>query len=236
MEIPNIQELATEKTDSTTISYFLLRQLIGILGILLPFALIIFGGRLQPSLSHYYYSFSHTIFIGTLAALSTFLVTYKGEYRIENWLANIAGFCAAGVAIFPTNVKGFIGAKFISLPISAESSHLSNALHYGFATALFICFALFCAVVFQKPDKNEIVDDKKRRRNRIYRICAYIMIFSILAIAFLSIFKNLDFPYSTLIFESTTLLPFGISWLLKGSYNWTHSRYDIIKILIKPLR
>ena len=39
MEIPTVKELVTEKTDSTTISYFLLRQLIGILGILLPFAL-----------------------------------------------------------------------------------------------------------------------------------------------------------------------------------------------------
>ncbi|MFC6268471.1 hypothetical protein [Frigoriflavimonas asaccharolytica] len=101
MEIPTIHELATEKTDSTTISYFKLRQLIGLLGIFLPFALVIFGGRLQPSLSHYYYSFSHTFFVGTLAALSTFLITYKGVYRLEDWLANIAGFCAAGVAIFP---------------------------------------------------------------------------------------------------------------------------------------
>ena len=236
MEIPTIKELRTEKTDSTTISYFLLRQLIGILGILLPFALIIFGGRLQPSLSHYYYSFSHTIFIGTLAALSTFLITYKGNFRLENWLANIAGFCAAGVALFPTNAKGFIGSKFISIPISAETSEISKILHYSFATVLFICFAIFCYVVFPRPERNEGFNEKSRRRNRIYRICAYVMIFSILAIAFLSIFKELDFPYSTLLFESTTLLPFGISWLLKGSYNWPYSKYDILKILIKPLR
>lgn len=236
MEIPKIKELATEKTHSTTISYFLLRQLIGILGILLPFALMIFGGRLQPSLSHYYYSFSHIIFVGTLCALSTFLITYKGNFRLENWLANIAGFCAAGVAIFPTNVNGYLGAQFISLPSSIERVKYINVLHYGFATVLFICFALFCYFVFQKPDENENIDIKKTRRNRVYRICSYIMIFSIVAIAFLSIFKNLNFPYSTLIFETTTLLPFGISWLLKGSYNWPHSQYDILKIIIKPLR
>lgn len=236
MEIPTIKELATEKTDSTTISYYKLRQLIGILGILLPFALIIFGGILQPSLSHYYYSFSHTIFVGTLAALSTFLITYKGTYRLENWLANLAGFCAAGVAIFPTNAKGYIGYQFINIPTWAETSKVFNILHFTFATVLFICFAVFCFVIFQKPDKNKPIDKKKIRRNKTYKICSYIMIVSILAIAFLSIFKNLDFPYSTLLFESTTLIPFGISWVLKGSYYWRNSEYNILKWLVSPYR
>ena len=236
MEIPTIQELATEKTDSTTISYFKLRQLIGILGIVLPFALMIFGGQLQPSLSHYYYSFSHTIFLGTLAALSTFLITYKGTSRLENWLANIAGFCAAGVAIFPTNAKGFMGSQFFNLPNWAETSNYGYVLHYAFATTLFICFALFCLIIFQKPDKNKVIDEKKLTRNKIYRICSYIMIFSILAIGFLSIFKTLDFPYSTLLFESTTLIPFGISWLVKGSYTWKYSNSGILKKIISPLR
>jgi hypothetical protein len=236
MELPKIKELATEKTDSTTISYFKLRQLIGILGILLPFALVIFGGQLQPSLSHYYYSFSHIIFVGTLCALSTFLITYKGVYRLENWLANIAGFCAAGVALFPTNVKGFIGFQFLNIPTWAETSKVFNILHYSFATTLFICFAIFCLVIFQKPDKNKVIDKMKVRRNRIYRICSYLMIFSILAIAFLSFFHQLDFPYSTLIFESTTLIPFGISWLVKGSYNWKDSSYSLLDVLVSPFR
>lgn len=236
MEIPSLKQLETEKTDSTTISYFKLRQLIGILGLLLPFALITFGGDLQPSLSHYYYSFSHTIFIGTLAALSTFLITYKGTFRLENWLANIAGFCAAGVAIFPTNAKGFINSQFIDLPDWAETSKFSNIMHYSFATGLFICFTIFCSVVFQKPDRNEDIDAKKLRRNKIYKICSYVMIFSILAIAVLSIFKKLDFPYSTLIFESTTLIPFGISWLLKGSYTWQYSKNNFVKMMISPFR
>lgn len=236
MELPTLKELETEKTNSTTISYFKLRQLIGILGILLPFALIIFGGNLQPSLSHYYYSFSHSIFIGTLAALSTFLITYKGVYRLENWLANIAGFCAAGVAIFPTNSQGFINSQFVNLPDWAEMSKLSSILHYGFATLLFICFAVFCNVIFQKPDRDRDIDEKKIRRNRIYTTCSYIMIGSILAIALIAIFPKIDFAYSTLIFESTTLIPFGISWLLKGSYTWQFSKNVLIKHLIKPFR
>lgn len=236
MEIPSLHELTTEETSSPTISYFLLRQLIGIIGILLPFGLVLFGGKLQPSLSHYYYSSTHTIFVGTLASLSTFLITYKGTYRLENWLANIAGVCAAGVAIFPTNTAGFKGFQFVRLPNWVEISMVSNVLHYVFAAVLFICFAIFCSVIFQKPDRHEVIDDKKRRRNRIYRTCSYIMILSISAMVFIALFKNLDFPYSTLLFESTTLIPFGISWLLKGSYHWPHSKYDVFKWLVAPFR
>ncbi|MFC6268470.1 hypothetical protein [Frigoriflavimonas asaccharolytica] len=62
------------------------------------------------------------------------------------------------------------------------------------------------------------------------------MIFSILAIGFLSIFKSLDFPYSTLLFESTTLIPFGVSWLLKGTYTWKFSKYDVLRIMVKFFR
>lgn len=51
------------------ISYLLLRRLIGMLGFLLPFVLIAGAGLfsnaawLQPSISHYYFSVMHIVFV-----------------------------------------------------------------------------------------------------------------------------------------------------------------------------
>lgn len=226
----------SEKNNDTRISYFLLRQFIGLIGIFLPFTLVIFTMKIQPSISHYYYSTANSIFTGALCALFAFLFTYKGNYKFENIITNFAGVFAAMVAFFPTNFEHFIGERYITIPKFIDSSKMIETIHYIAAALLFICFSLICFFIFTKPDEEQLIDTKKKRRNSIYITCGIIMVISMLYILLQKFFPVIKFKNSTFWFETFTLLPFGFSWLLKGSFNWKHSKYDILKIVIKPFR
>lgn len=252
------KKITDEQQKDAVISYLLLRQLIGILGILLPLTLVlgtsIFSNcaKLQPSISHYYYSIMHIVFTGVLCVLGGFLITYRGTSKkrwVENWTSNIAGACAFGVAAFPTKINGFINpdgcnCQFIQLHLPQNTTGIVpgyiNGMHFGFATVLFICFVIFCMKIFQEPDLGEPIDDKKRKRNIIYKTCGIIIIISIVCIAAIALYDHLtgrdNFPYSTFIFETTALLPFGFSWLLKGSVNWPESKNRVLRKSIQYLR
>jgi heme A synthase len=238
--------------ESAVMSYFLLRQLIGIIGILLPFILI--GGasllsncnEFQPSISHYYYSIMHIVFVGLLCLMGGFLITYRGKINFENIISNIAGFCAICVAIFPTNFNGFRGVggnncQFICLTTANNDMVPAyiGKIHFGFAAVLFVCFVFFCMVIFQKPDSDTQIGIKKERRNITYKICGIIIIISILCMAGITLYngKTHDiWPDYVRFFETTSLIPFGFSWLLKGSFNWPVSKYAIKRIAIQYFR
>ena len=245
--------ITQEQNKDAVISYLLLRQFIGILGIMLPLLLTLGTyilancNSLQPSISHYYYSIMHIVFVGVLCVMGGFLITYRGaskNRKLENRVSNLAGACALGVAICPTKFAGYINpsgcnCQFIELQLHTTTKDIPNyinSMHFGFAAVLFTCFVFFCMSIFQDPDLGEPIDDMKKRRNVIYKTCGVIIIISILCIAVLAIFPKLDFPYSTFIFETTALLPFGFSWLLKGSVNWPESKNPVLRKAVQYLR
>jgi hypothetical protein len=105
---------ATAEQDD--LSSHLHRQLIGYLGMTLPFLLWVIAGwrpteglprwGLLTSVSAYYYTGSVAAFVGILVALAAFLVTYRGykneQNRRDRIAAIIASVAAIGVAFFPT--------------------------------------------------------------------------------------------------------------------------------------
>jgi hypothetical protein len=240
---------ASQQTNYEVISYLQLRQFIGIIGFLLPFILtggaLLFGrcSELQPSISHYYYSIMHIVFVCTLCVLGGFLITYKGKTNFENTVSNIAGVFAFGVAIFPTAFDGFNGGgsdcQFIQLTTVSPIPPVIGYLHFGFAALLFGCFVIFCMRIFQESDLG-IIDQKKIRRNKIYKTCGIIIIFSIVAMAGITICRRIThqaiFPYYIFTFETTSLLAFGFSWLLKGSVNWPHAKSTVKRKAIQYFR
>lgn len=56
----------------------------------------------QTSISAYYYTAVHAVFIGTICAIGTLLVVYKGSKDTEDVLLNLAGILAFVVAFVPT--------------------------------------------------------------------------------------------------------------------------------------
>ena len=230
-------------------SYLILRQLIGLLGIGLPFALII-GNRcmgnpfwLQESISIYYYSYMHLAFVGVLSVLGIVLITYhEAHFPLANKVSTLAGFFAIGVAAFPTVFdNNFNGNNYV---ITTVWKDWFQYIHFGSAFLLFGCFAVFCFVIFQRSDDKiapKDFDDKKRYRNKIYKICGWGIVISIaligLGLGFKHIYPyNAYSTYSTFIFETTALLFFGNSWLLKGTVNWEQSGNTILEKMVSPVR
>lgn len=229
------------------ISYLILRQLIGILGLCLPFALLI-GNKLlgssvwfQPSISHFYYSYMHIAFVGVLCVLGGFLITYRGKSKLENRVSNFSGAFAFLVAMFPTAFQGFIGNDYLNPTVWHG---WFKYIHFGSAGLLFACFAFFCLKIFQESDEGETegnFDYKKKRRNKIYKTCGWGIVVSIILIGASTIYENAYgantfTTYSTFIFETTALLFFGNSWLLKGSLNWKDMNGSILKKMVEPVR
>lgn len=236
--------------NDAVISYLQLRQFIGILGLVMPVVLLLgsylIGGCpvLEPSISHYYYSIMHVVFVGMLCMIGSFLITYKGTSKnrfLENSVSNIAGFCAFCVAIFPTRFNEFVDSancRYVQLLLNTTDGDLpkwDDILHHTFASILFVSFSVFCLKIFLEPDLGYI-DEKKKRRNFLYKACGIVIIISMAAIATIAIFKKLSFQGSTFIFETTALMPFGLSWLVKGSVNWPASNSAILRKAISGLR
>ena len=194
------------------------RQLIGYLGFLLPFMLLLLSGlrptpglpRWDPltSISAYYYSGAVVVFVGVLVALAMFLFTYRGYYgyRADRILGTVAGAAALGVALFPTGAPGDIGSP-------SWWTRWLGILHYVSAVVLFGTFIVFALWLFRKTNvpKGEALPPDKRRRNRIFLACGLIMIGSVLWAA-----SALFTGASIFLPEALALWTFSLSWLIKG--------------------
>ncbi len=122
--------------DPRVISYLALRKAIGSIGFLLPFWLVI--GEIyvfqdpgvRPSISDYYHHDPgmRDWLVGSLCAIGVFLVSYKGYDNpnpnpvlerlpfkgTDDLVSTLAGVCAVGVAIFPTQEESTSAKELIT--------------------------------------------------------------------------------------------------------------------------
>lgn len=217
--------------DELVLSYTRVRTALGILGMMLP-VILITGGVLdtpridvgqpgiEPTISDFYHTTYRDVFVGTLAAIGVFLISYRG-YRREageiiddDWLATIAGVAAFGVALFP-NEGG--GAHVASMTQHAFGIGITPILHYLSATVFFTCLSAFCFVKFART--------AKPGRRRFYLACGWVIVLAMTATVIAVICKRViggaprDFVLDhKLIFwcEAIGIWAFGLSWLVKG--------------------
>lgn len=208
------------------ISYRTLRRALGVLGILLPFLVIVigrvFGGfGCQPSISAYFHTTAREVFTGTLAVVGTFLIAYKGYDQADSRACNVAGVAAIGVAVFPCQ-SALAGPR---IGIFQVLQSWSNGVHVCAAGVLFVTLAAISAFLFTRThERNDLqgpiaMTPRKRSRNAVYRICALIMALALLEIAvsaFVLTEPQQDLYRTTLFGETVALLAFGVSWLVKG--------------------
>ena len=192
------------------------RQVIGYLGVALPILLVLLG-VLRPnapsdqwsahSISAYYWTGGVAFFVGILAAMSLFLLTYRGyaneSHKYDRAAGIIAGIAAALVAIFPTSPPGGI-----ALPWWAD---WINWTHTVAAIALFSTFAVFSLWLFRKSASSGEQPADKKRRNTIYIVCGVGILASMgwAVVARLS-GRSIFWP------ESFAVGFFAWSWLVKG--------------------
>jgi hypothetical protein len=200
--------------DPIVLTYLTLRKVVGWVAFLLPFALVIpwvlKEHVLASSISAYYYTGMRNLFVGSLCAISMFMLCCRGYDRLDVRAGFFSGLCALGVAFFPTAPES----------AATQSQHMIGAVHYAFAFSLFSTLAYFCLRLFKMSAQNRQVTRRKLQRNQIYTICGWAIIGSMLMIfCFHYVFKIdrlIGAVSPTLVFESTALLAFGYAWLIKG--------------------
>lgn len=207
------------KNESFILSYLTLRKLIGILGMLLPFACL-FGGSLfqgrpiMDSISAYYHSNMRDILTGLLVGVSLFLLTYKGYEHRDLFIAIVSGIAGLGIAIFPCASRiepsSAVGIFQFTPPVATY-------LHYGSSALFFILLGINSYFLFTLGDKKNWTKSKSKR-NGIYRLCGIVIFASLVTLLILAIIlgDKLEATVWTFIFETVMLLAFGFSWLVKG--------------------
>jgi len=202
------------------------RQLIGGLGFFLPILLYVVAGvrpteglqnwALLDSVSAYYHTGAVAVFVGILAALGIFLVTYRGydnpHKRWDRLTGGVAGIAVIGVALFPA--KAPVGAANPSWWTSK-----TGAIHYGCALVLFSAFIVFSVILFPKTNTQNgtPLAPGKKARNLFYYLFGAGMLACMVWIAAVSVLSGGPIFWP----EAIALECFALSWLLKGRADWT---------------
>jgi hypothetical protein len=220
------------------------RQGIGFLGLILPALLYGYGrtgeGRMQPSISEFYYTAMGDVFVGCMATIGVFLITYRGYLAKpagfplgDRATSIIAGIAALGVAFFPAGPDGGVArciaggttgpcAGMLPDPTLMTGLHfIAGPLHFASAAVFFLALAYFCLVLFpmggkRRPDGGPAIDAE----HLTYFVCGAVLVASIAgAVAYLVLpFKD-ELRAVNYIFwvETAGVLAFAIAWLTKGN-------------------
>lgn len=199
---------------SLVLSYLGLRKAIGIIGIALPFVLVIGlyliqGAGIQSSISSYYHTAMRDVLVGSLCAMGIFLLSYRGYERKDDIAGDLACVFAIGVALFPTTPD--VGAT--------SSDKVIGFLHFGFAAALFLTLAFFSLVLFRKTAAGGTPTPRKLWRNRVYTVCGGTILGCIalmIGVSLLSSGSPIRQLSPVFWLESVAVVVFGVSWFTKG--------------------
>jgi hypothetical protein len=211
--------VTTPSTQSLVRSYLFLRRGIGIIGMALPFVLVIGTMILErhlgfsDSMSAYYYSVMRDVFVGSLWAIAIFLICYRYDH-LDDIVSSIAGFSAIGVSLFPTTPDGVA---------ATQQQEMIGKLHFLCATCFLVALAVMAIWIFTRknPDPDQVTD-RKLQRNMVYRGCG-IAIFVCIGLAALLLFapslpgnRWLHQYHPILCIEVIATVAFGIAWFVKG--------------------
>jgi len=198
------------------LSYLALRRAIGIIGTLLPFVLAIGGfafglGRIEVSMSAYYYTPMRDVFVGALCAIAVFLASNRGYARADARAGDVAGGAAIGVALFPTRP-----------PVDpTPAARAVGMLHHLSAAIFFLTLAYFCLELFRRTDPTRAPTARKRQRNVVYTICGWLIIGCLVAIVGVKqLIPDTALARLAVVFwlEATAVVAFGVAWLTKGEF------------------
>lgn len=186
-----------------------LRALIGWLGMLLPWIVVLLIGYIPQSISETWYTNACTVFMIILGSASMLLISYKGYEKIDDFLLTCSGIAGFGICLFPCSVptvSGKVGAFLID-------SEISNTIHLACAIVFFGILAYNSFFLFTKGTGE--MTKRKKIRNIIYRVCGVGMAASFLIMLLPS------FRIQVWLTEACSLLFFSVSFLTKADiYPW----------------
>ena len=186
-----------------------LRAMIGWLGMLLPWIVVLLVQYFPRSISATWYTNACTPFMIILGAASILLICYKGYTRVDDVLLTCSGIAGLFICLFPCSipeVSGEVGTFLIDKKISAIIHNVSAITFFGLLS--YNSFFLFT------KSSGDMTRNKKIR-NVIYRVCGVGMVASF------GLFLLPDFYIKTWLIETVALFFFGVSFLTKADiYPW----------------
>jgi hypothetical protein len=210
----------SSQNNEFVVSYLTLRQMIGWIGLLMPFAvrlgaLIFEGIHSTDSISAYYYTGMRDVFVSTMVLGGALLSCYRTPAWHDNLFAIIAGIAAIGVGLFPMSPT-FAAEILQKYPEMGEAKCYINrgllGFHFLFVGTFFslrfyLVYFRFDAFTPQIPTKQKLI------RNKIYKLCGAVMLVAFIAIGILA-FENkgasIFWP------ETVAVVAFALAWLVKG--------------------
>lgn len=196
---------------SLALSYLGVRRAIGVIGILLPFVLLIGAWLIdrvgvQASISDYYYTVMRNVFVGSMCANGVFFLSYRYA-RVDTVVATVIGLAAIGVALFPTT------------PVNPTTTEMTiGTVHFICATVFFLALAYYAFFIFTRTDPAVPMTPQKRQRNAVYRLCGVLIVVCLVLIAVLNLLPPgpIDDVQPVFWLETIASVSFGVSWLIKG--------------------
>jgi 4-amino-4-deoxy-L-arabinose transferase-like glycosyltransferase len=202
-----LMRTALKPKDPVVFSYLALRKAVGIVAVALPFAVsipwLVLHHQIATSISAYYYTGMRTVFTGSLCAIAMFMLCARGYDPADEIFSVLSALCAIGVALFPTSPA----------VATNHQNHVSIA-HYSFAATLFVILAIVCLFLFTMTVQGQPPTPEKIQRNRVYIGCGIAIVISLILLPIFTLL--LKHPYGGITFETTSLLAFGLAWLVKG--------------------
>ena len=201
--------------DKKTMNYQ--RRMLALTGFLLPILStipgFIAGDRNAPdfwwSISATFYATSCIFMIVALGRFSGYLFAYQGYDIGDRATCRFSGAMAYGILLFPcaTTASGPTTGVF-NLP-----TPISHVIHCIVAALLFGSFAYMIGFRFTKHDPALVFTDGKRRKNRIYYVCATIIVVAMLIQVMTSI---IGIGWMTIVNETIMLWAFSFAWAVKS--------------------
>jgi len=213
--------------ENFVMSYFRVRQALGVLGLSLPVTLLVAGmlaqGRLEPSISDFFYTTQRDIFVGTLTAIGIFLIVYRGHRRkpgervSDDWVSTLAGLAAICVAFLPNEHPdrhvATLAQVFAPLGWVAIGHYVAATIFQG--ALAYLTFFKFART-------------HSAWRARVYRGLGVAIVLSMVATMTASYFKVLgDAGQQAFVLDNRVVFwteafgvwAFSLAWLLKGWAN-----------------
>lgn len=197
--------------------YLRIRNLCGLLGIILPWLALFSAGIADHSFTgdKWWWSISATYYltpalVGVLVPACIVMISYIGYDWTDNVLTTLAGLFGLCIVLFPCSVgwnEPGTPVGFFQLPM--EASHI---IHTVCACLFFVLNALIAICQFTKH--GETMTPQKLVRNKIYRICGYGMLGVMAVFALIRLFHAPG--WTVMIVEIILLHLYGFAWLVKG--------------------
>lgn len=202
-------------------SYLFMRTLIGIVGVALPFVLVLGDAWYfdatpfwRGSLSAYYFSPLRDVFVGSLSAIAVFLITYKVvEATLDNTLSVVAGLAAVVVAVFPTKPGDEQAITRFQERVGVD---LSQTVHFVAAFVFITALAAICWLFGVREGRREPRPGKRSPTfwRWFHWTCSLVIVASLVFVGAAELFDGPD--DALLIAETVSVLAFATSWFVKG--------------------